>query len=93
MDWETAFEQYSYTHRELSKDDTYMRMDARSRGYYRACVERLSARLGGAETVIARQAVQLASAKEGKEGEAGWYLFLDGREQLYAALRPDKRFK
>ena len=93
MDWETAFEQYSHTHRELSKDDTYMRMDARSRGYYRACVERLSARLGGAETVIARQAVQLASAKEGKEGEAGWYLFLDGREQLYAALRPDKRFK
>ena len=93
MDWEAAFERYSHVHRELCRDAAYCRMDDRSRGYYRACVERLAARLAAAETVISRQAVRLASGKEGKEGEAGYYLFLEGREQLYAALRPDKPFK
>ncbi len=93
MDWEAVFEQHSHVHRELCRDTVYCRMDARSRGYYRACTERLAARLGAAETIIARQAVQLAEGKEGKEGEAGYYLFLDGRERLYAALRPDKRFR
>lgn len=93
MDWDAVFEQHSHVHRELCRDSTYCKMDARSRGYYRVWVERLAARLGAAETVIARQAVQLAAGKEGKEGETGYYLFLNGREQLYAALRPDKRFK
>jgi len=93
MDWDRVFEQHSQVHRELLKDETYRRMDERSRGYYRECVERLSARLGAAETVIARHAVQLAAGKQGKEAEAGYYLFLKGQEQLYAALRPDKRFK
>ncbi len=93
MDWDAVFEQYSHVHRELCNDDTYCHMEGRSRGYYRECVERLAAKLGAAETVIARRAVQLAREKQGKEGEAGYYLFLNGREQLYAALRPDKSFK
>ncbi len=93
MDWDAVFEQHSHVHRELLRDETYCRMEARSRGYYRECVERLTAALGAAETVIARHAVQLAVGKEGKQAEAGYYLFLKGREQMYAELRPDKRFK
>ncbi|MBR5292336.1 MAG: DUF3131 domain-containing protein [Clostridia bacterium] len=93
MDWDKVFEQHSHVHRELMGDETYGRMEARSRGYYRAWVERLASSLGAAEPVIARRAVQLAAEKRGRQGEAGYYLFMDGREQMYAALRPDKSFK
>ena len=93
MDWDKAFEELSVTDRELRRDRVYGSMDGRSRSYYRASVERLSARLGAAEQVIARQAVRLAQGGEGKEGQAGWYLFMEGRERLYNALRPDMRFK
>ena len=93
MDWDMVFEQHSHVHRELMRDETYRRMEARSRGYYREWVERLAAKMGAAETVIARHGVQLAAGKQGKEGEAGYYLFLNGQEQMYATLLPDKRFK
>ena len=93
MDWNKAFEDLSVTDRELRRDPVYGKMDGRSRSYYRASVERLSMRLGAAEQVIARQAVRLAQSGEGKEGQAGWYLFMEGRERLYNVLRPDLRFK
>lgn len=93
MDWEEVFEQHCCVHRELCRDETYCRMDARSKGYYREWTERLAAKLGAAETIVARKAVQLSADRQGKEGEAGYYLFMDGREEIYAALRPDKGFK
>ena len=92
MEWNKAFEDLSVTDRELRRDPVYGKMDGRSRSYYRASVERLSMRLGAAEQVIARQAVRLAQSGEGKEGQAGWYLFMEGRERLYNVLRPDLRF-
>ena len=33
MDWDSVFEQHSQVHRELLRDETYCRMEARSRGY------------------------------------------------------------
>ncbi|MDR0840349.1 MAG: hypothetical protein LBN26_03055 [Christensenellaceae bacterium] len=93
-DWDRLLERFSRVDEALRQDATYAGMDARSRAYYRDCVERLSARLNVAETVVARQAAALAKAQAGgKRGEAGYYLLLEGQEALYAALRPDKRYK
>lgn len=96
MDWEKLGERFSRVDAALRQDDAYPRMDARSRAWYRRCVETLAARLAVAETVVARQAVTLAFAQEGQGGrraQAGYYLIGEGRAALYAALRPDKRCK
>ena len=89
MEWNKAFEDLSVTDRELRRDPVYGKMDGRSRSYYRASVERLSMRLGAAEQVIARQAVRLAQSGEGKEGQAGLYLFMDANEVIVRLTRED----
>ncbi|NCB31568.1 MAG: hypothetical protein EOM66_09205, partial [Clostridia bacterium] len=94
LDWEKLNEQFSRVDAALRRDRTYPYMDARSRAWYRRCVENLAAKLGVAETVVARQAIILALAQAeegGRQAEAGYYLMGDGRTALYAALRPDKR--
>ena len=92
MDYQSAFEKFSRVHEELMRDRTYPRMDEKSRAYYRDCVERISARLTVAEPVTARQAAELASGREGKLGETGYYLYLEGMEELFTKLRPDRWF-
>ncbi len=91
-DYQSAFEKYSRVHEELMRDQTYPQMDEKSRAYYRDCVERISTRLSVAEPVAARQAAELALGREGKRGEAGYYLYLEGMEELFTRLRPDRRF-
>ena len=58
----------------LREEDTYRRMDERSRGYYQQRVALLARRLRVRETAVARAALALAQGKEGIEGEAGYYL-------------------
>lgn len=96
MDWERLGERFSRVDAALRREQTYPRMDARSRAWYRRRVEMLAARLGVAETVVARQAVTLALSREeagGRQAQAGYYLLGEGQTALYAALRPDKRCK
>ena len=96
MDWERLGERFSRVDAVLRQEDTYPRMDARSRAWYRRRVEVLAARLGVAETVVARQAVTLAlthAEEGGRQAQAGYYLLGEGQTALYAALRPDKRCK
>ena len=58
----------------LGKEDTYRRMDAESRAYYRRCACRLAKRFHTSEGKLAQTAVELAKNKTGAEGEAGYYL-------------------
>ena len=96
MDWERLSERFSRVDAALRADEAYPRMDARSRAWYRQRVELLAARLGVAETVVARQAAALAQAhgeEGGRKAQAGYYLAQEGQRTLYAVLRPDKRCK
>ena len=94
IDWEKCCESFSLVDRALREDDAYPGMDARSRAWYRRRVEVLAARLGVAETVVARQAASLGKARQeqgGRTAQAGYYLLEEGQRDLYAILRPDKR--
>lgn len=94
MDWEKCCEGFSLVDRALREDNAYPGMDARSRAWYRRRVECLAAKLGVAETVVARQAVALGKARQeqgGRVAQAGYYLLEEGQRDLYAILRPDKR--
>ncbi len=91
LDWPSCFEAYSSVERVLREEPDYAKMDAATRGFYRSSVERAAKRLNVAETVVARQAAQLSAGREGKRGQAGYYLFGDGLEELFSSLRPDMR--
>ena len=70
MDWEKCCEGFSLVDRVLREDNAYPGMDARSRAWYRRRVECLAAKLGVAETVVARQAVALGKARQEQIGRA-----------------------
>lgn len=91
LDWPARFEDYSSVEKVLREGADYGGMDAATRTYYRSVVERHARRLNVAETVVARQAVRLCEGREGKRAQAGYYLFCQGREELFSSLRPDMR--
>lgn len=96
VDLEALFERICKVEHELLEDETYRAMDKKSRAYYRSCVERLAHKLKTSQTLVAKKAVLLAKkADENDEykSEAGYYLFKEGRGELYSALRPDKTYR
>ncbi|MBQ9833453.1 MAG: hypothetical protein IJO48_06970, partial [Clostridia bacterium] len=97
-DMEALFERICMVEHELSEDATYRAMDKKSRAYYRSCVERMAHSLKAAETSVARKALALAASGEEKgageeKGQVGYYLFGDGKAELYTSIRPDKKYR
>lgn len=91
LDFRDFFERFSAVEAALREDAVYPQMDAETRAYYRACVERCAEQLAVAETVVAKTAVRLAQEGEGRLAHVGAYLFEEGEPLLWAALRPDRR--
>ncbi len=58
----------------LSQDDTYLRMDRKSRALYRRSAARIARRFSASEEGVARAAVALSKNGTGIAREAGYYL-------------------
>lgn len=92
LPWERLLEQWSPLHPKLMQDETYPKMDAESRAYYRSAVHLLSRRLDKPEATVLEAAFTLA----GKEAEeplyhhVGYWLLDEGRQQLIHYLRTGK---
>lgn len=93
IDTEALFERICRVEHELLKDKTYGEMDKKSRAYYRSCVERIAHSLKASETSVAKKALALAATGEEEKGQVGYYLFLDGKKELYKSIRPDKQYR
>jgi len=95
VNWTKMLEALDPMDAQLRKDPVYEKMDAPSRGYYRACAVRLSSLTGQSEQVIVERAVQLALQGEadGVHDHVGYYLTeWEGVQRLIFGVKP-KRFR
>jgi len=89
IDWREFVEGLSLVEEVLRGDPAgyYTRMEFATRDRYRHVVERLAARGGIEERVVARRAIELAAEQpEGREHHVGYFLIDRGRRVLVLAL-------
>ncbi len=85
--WEECISGMSEIVSQLARNEGFRLMDKQSRSY---CVEmciRMAKRLHLSETVVARRAIELAAAGEGKTSHVGYYLAYEGTDTLMRSLR------
>ncbi|MEO8074513.1 MAG: hypothetical protein ABI686_14850, partial [Acidobacteriota bacterium] len=87
LDWQNFFESVSLTDEILRKDpqDTYAKMDFKTRDRYRAVVEKIAKRTKADELKVAEFAVKLAEkadANDERRSHVGFYLIDDGFDEL-----------
>lgn len=93
LNWEEVFQKISQLDIILCKDpdDVFKGMDARSKGQYRAVIEKLSVKYHLSETVVAEVAVRMSENKlenkeEQRKSHIGYYLIGHGYYSLLEEL-------
>ncbi len=84
-DWHDFVEAMSVVERELRRDPSYPPMDFETRDRYRHVVERIARASERTEHEVARAAIELIGASEGRTAHVGYYLVDAGLPQLERA--------
>ncbi|NSW91494.1 MAG: glycosyl transferase [Firmicutes bacterium] len=92
MDWNEVFESLSYVESILRRDpaNVYMKMDYKSKNYYRNSVNKLARVCNVSETLIALKALECAQEYAGKEksplDHIGYYILGKGKSLLLSKI-------
>ncbi|MFX0549952.1 GH36-type glycosyl hydrolase domain-containing protein [Hathewaya histolytica] len=92
LSWEHTFEELCSVHYILSKDpvNQYMKMDFKSRDFYRHEISKISKKIDISEVFIAKKALKLAKENSGDKdylNHVGYYIIDDGKIELIRSLK------